>query len=55
MEELETVQFLVLSCGIFRNEVIARYGLNLKGVVEEGRIVVEDSLVDLNNKPLPVR
>lgn len=50
------LQLAVVSRGVLRSErVIAKYGLVLQTVVREGRIVVTDALVDLNNKPLPVR
>lgn len=56
MDETEVLQLAVISRGVLRNEkVAARYGLVLQTVVREGRILVSDSLVDLNNKPLPVR
>ncbi|XP_076628524.1 otoferlin isoform X2 [Colletes latitarsis] len=54
VDEAEILQLAVVSRGVLRNEkVIAKYGLVLQTVVREGRIVVTDSLVDLNNKPLP--
>ncbi|XP_017891092.1 otoferlin-like isoform X5 [Ceratina calcarata] len=50
----EVLQLSVVSRGVLRNEkVLAKYGLVLQTVVQEGRIVVTDSLVDFNNKPLP--
>lgn len=56
MDEAEVLQLFVISRGILRNgKVVAKYGLILQTVAREGRIVVTDSLVDLNNKPLPVR
>lgn len=56
MDEAEVLQLAVVSRGVLRNEkVAAKYGLVLQTVVREGRILVSDSLVDLNNKPLPVR
>jgi len=55
VDEAEVLQLAVVSRGVLRNEkVAARYGLVLQTVVREGRILVSDSLVDLNNKPLPV-
>ncbi|EFN61375.1 Otoferlin [Camponotus floridanus] len=54
VDEAEVLQLAVVSRGVLRNEkVAARYGLVLQTVVREGRILVSDSLVDLNNKPLP--
>ncbi|XP_076380507.1 otoferlin isoform X2 [Megalopta genalis] len=54
VDESEVLQLTVISRGVLRNEkAIAKYGLVLQTVVREGRIVVTDSLVDLNNKPLP--
>ncbi|XP_076179649.1 otoferlin isoform X6 [Ptiloglossa arizonensis] len=54
VDEAEILQLAVVSRGVLRNEkVVAKYGLVLQAVVREGRIVVTDSLVDLNNKPLP--
>ncbi|XP_011692063.1 PREDICTED: otoferlin-like isoform X2 [Wasmannia auropunctata] len=54
VDEAEILQLAVVSRGVLRNEkVAARYGLVLQTVVREGRILVSDSLVDLNNKPLP--
>lgn len=56
VDEAEVLQLAVVSRGVLRNEkVAAKYGLVLQTVVREGRILVSDSLVDLNNKPLPVR
>jgi len=56
VDEAEVLQLAVVSRGVLRNEkVAARYGLVLQTVVREGRILVSDSLVDLNNKPLSVR
>lgn len=56
VDEAEVLQLAIVSRGVLRNEkVAARYGLVLQTVVREGRILVSDSLVDLNNKPLPVR
>lgn len=50
------LQLAVVSRGVLRNEkVAAKYGLVLQTVVRKGRILVSDFLVDLNNKPLPVR
>ncbi|XP_011330967.2 otoferlin isoform X3 [Ooceraea biroi] len=54
VDEAEVLQLAVVSRGVLRNEKIAaRYGLVLQTVVREGRILISDSLVDLNNKPLP--
>ncbi|XP_032668321.1 otoferlin-like isoform X1 [Odontomachus brunneus] len=54
VDEAEVLQLAVVSRGVLRNEkVAAKYGLVLQTVVREGRILVSDSLVDLNNKPLP--
>ncbi|XP_025988063.1 otoferlin isoform X2 [Solenopsis invicta] len=54
VDEAEVLQLAVVSRGVLRNEkVAARYGLVLQTVVREGKILVSDSLVDLNNKPLP--
>ncbi|KAM0725203.1 Otoferlin [Formica fusca] len=54
VDETEVLQLAVVSRGVLRNEkVVARYGLILQTVVREGRILISDSLVDLNNKPLP--
>ncbi|XP_076663862.1 otoferlin isoform X3 [Andrena cerasifolii] len=54
VDEAEVLQLAVVSRGVLRSEkVIAKYGLVLQTVVREGRIVVTDALVDLNNKPLP--
>jgi len=56
VDEAEVLQLAVVSRGVLRNEkVAARYGLVLQTVVREGRILISDSLVDLNNKPLSVR
>lgn len=56
MDEVEVLQLSVVSRGVLKNEkVLAKYGLVLQTVIREGRIIVTDSLVDLNNKPLPVR
>lgn len=56
VDEAEVLQLTVVSRGVLRNEkVLAKYGLVLQTVAREGRIVITDSLVDLNNKPLPVR
>lgn len=53
VDEAEVLQLAVVSRGVLRTEKIAaRYGLVLQTVVREGRILVSDSLVDLNNKPL---
>lgn len=53
VEEAEILQLGVVSRGVLRSEkIIAKYGLVLQTVVREGRIVITDSLVDLNNKPL---
>lgn len=38
----------------FSNKVIGYYGLILQTVVQDGRIAVCDSLVDTNNKSIPV-
>ncbi|XP_067214358.1 otoferlin-like isoform X2 [Linepithema humile] len=54
VDEAEVLQLAVVSRGVLRNEkVMAKYGLVLQTVVREGRILVSDALVDLNNKPLP--
>ncbi|CAL7945462.1 unnamed protein product [Xylocopa violacea] len=54
VDESEVLQISVISHGVLRNEkVLGKYGLVLQTVAQEGRIVVTDSLVDLNNKPLP--
>ncbi|XP_076249647.1 otoferlin isoform X2 [Calliopsis andreniformis] len=54
IDEAEILQLAVVSRGVLRTEkVIAKYGLVLQTVIREGRIVVTDSLVDLNNKPVP--
>ncbi|XP_024881709.1 otoferlin-like isoform X1 [Temnothorax curvispinosus] len=54
VDEAEVLQLAIVSRGVLRYEkVAARYGLVLQTVVREGRILVSDSLVDLNNKPLP--
>ncbi|XP_029157888.1 otoferlin-like [Nylanderia fulva] len=54
VDEAEVLQLAVVSRGVLRTEKIAaKYGLVLQTVVREGRIFVSDSLVDLNNKPLP--
>lgn len=56
VDEVEVLQLSVVSRGVLKNEkVLAKYGLVLQTVIREGRIIVTDSLVDLNNKPLPVR
>ncbi|XP_003703242.1 otoferlin isoform X3 [Megachile rotundata] len=53
IDEAEVLQLSVVSRGVLRNEkVLAKYGLVLQTVAREGRIVITDSLVDLNNKPL---
>ncbi|XP_046836781.1 otoferlin isoform X1 [Vespa crabro] len=54
VEETETLELSVVSRGVLRTEkILAKYGLILQTVVREGHIVVTDSLIDLNNKPLP--
>ncbi|KAG7196910.1 hypothetical protein KM043_000181 [Ampulex compressa] len=54
VDETEVLQLAVISRGVLRNErTIAKYGLVLQMVVREGRLVITDSLIDLNNKPLP--
>lgn len=55
VEETETLELSVVSRGVLRMEkTFAKYGLILQTVVQEGHITIEDYLVDLNNKPLPV-
>ncbi|XP_046413657.1 otoferlin-like isoform X1 [Neodiprion fabricii] len=54
VEESETLQLTVVSRGILRSEkTVAKYGLILQTVIQEGRILISDSLVDLSNRPLP--
>jgi uncharacterized protein YaeQ len=38
----------------FSNKVLGTYGLVLQKVVQDGHLMVADTMVDLNNKPLPV-
>jgi hypothetical protein len=38
----------------FSNKVLGSYGLVLQKVVQDGHLMVTDTLLDLNNKPLPV-
>ncbi|KAI4500926.1 hypothetical protein M0802_004137 [Mischocyttarus mexicanus] len=55
VDETEILELSVISRGVLRMEkTIAKYGLILQTMVREGHITIEDSLVDLNNKPLPV-
>ncbi|XP_012269850.2 otoferlin isoform X2 [Athalia rosae] len=54
VEDVETLQLAVVSKGMLRGEkIVARYDLVLQAVVREGRILVSDCLVDLNNRPIP--
>ncbi|XP_043482896.1 otoferlin-like isoform X2 [Leptopilina heterotoma] len=54
VDEIEILHLAVITRNVLRQEkTIARYGLVLQTVVKEGRILISDSLVDLNNRPLP--
>lgn len=56
VQEVESLQLTVVARNVLRGEkVIGRYGLVLQSVVRDGRVSITDALVDLNNKPIPVR
>ncbi|XP_071050803.1 otoferlin-like [Onthophagus taurus] len=40
---------------LFSDKLLGTYGLILQSAVRDGRLSVSDNLVDVNNKPLPVR
>jgi hypothetical protein len=55
VESHEVLQIqLLLYNRYFSNKVLGTYGLVLQRVALDGHILVIDTLLDLNNKPLPV-
>jgi hypothetical protein len=55
VESHEVLQIQLLSYNrYFSNKVLGTYGLVLQKVVQDGHLMVADTLLDLNNKPLPV-
>jgi len=55
VESHEVLQIQLLSYNrYFTNKVLGTYGLVLQKVVQDGHLMVADTLLDLNNKPLPV-
>jgi hypothetical protein len=55
VESHEVLQIQLLAYNrYFSNKVLGTYGLVLQKVVQDGRLMVSDTLLDLNNKPLPV-
>jgi uncharacterized protein YaeQ len=55
VESHEVLQIQLLAYNrYFSNKVLGTYGLVLQKVVQDGHLMVSDTLLDHNNKPLPV-
>ncbi|XP_069701783.1 otoferlin-like [Periplaneta americana] len=56
IESHEALQIQLLAYNrYFSNKILGVYGLVLQKVVQDGHLMVSDTLLDLNNKPLPAK